>query len=82
MSGRDTVLKYCSQWSLASYEHIQNAIENKRLIEQERYSELNGCPSSYGLDEFVGLCEEENVSWKAQDDQCEMCWKKALGVGL
>ncbi len=81
MTGKDTVLKYCNQFTSISIDHIENAIENKRLIEQGRYSELNGCPSSYGLEEFDGLCDEEEVEFgKAQNEQCEICWKTALGV--
>lgn len=41
---------------------------------------LNGCPSTYGLDDYVGLCEEEDVGqyFKKQNLQCLNCWKKAL----
>jgi hypothetical protein len=80
-NGKDIILKYCSQYTESSLEHIQNAIDNKRLIEQGRYSELSGCPSSYGLDDFNGLCFEEKVEGnKEQYEQCERCWKKALNV--
>lgn len=78
---KDIILKYCTQFNDASIEHIANCIDNKWLIEQERYIELNGCPSSYGLDDFDGLCFVEKVEGnEAQLDQCERCWKEALGV--
>lgn len=81
---KDAILKYCDQFSESSIEHIQNALENKYLIERGEYRFLNGCPSSYGLDDYMGLCETEekkgNGSNKEFEDMCEMCWKKALGV--
>lgn len=82
MSGKDAVLNYCNQFSNVSVEHIEHAIENAKLIEQGRYRELNGCPSSYGRDDFPGLCFEEDVEGNdAKMDQCERCWIKALEVG-
>lgn len=81
-NGKENVLNYCSQFSSYSIEHMENALENKKLIEQEKYEDLNGCPSSYGLDEFNGLCFEETLGedYSEQSQQCERCWKKALGV--
>lgn len=80
-NGKDTILKYCNQFSIYSVEHMENAIENSRLIEQGKYGELNGCPSNYGLDDFKGLCFEEEVEGnEAQLEQCERCWKKALDL--
>jgi CspA family cold shock protein len=80
ISSRCRILNYCNQFSIYSIEHIENAIKNKSLIEQGKYNILNGCPSSYGLDEYVGLCEtEKEIKREAQRSQCERCWKKALG---
>jgi hypothetical protein len=60
---------------------MEDAIENKRLIEEGEFRYLNGCPSSYGLDHYVGLCEEEKIIGNvSQMDQCECCWRKALNV--
>lgn len=80
---KEAVLAYCSQYSRSSIEHMEQAIENKRLIEQGRYSELSGCPSNFGIDDHVGLCEiEETVDYTENQkmDMCERCWKQALGV--
>lgn len=82
MSGKDAVLNYCNQFSNVSIEHIEHARENAKMIENGQYRFLNGCPSSYGLDAFSGLCVEEEVENNdEQIDQCEECWKKALNVG-
>lgn len=79
-SGKDTTLKYCSQYSQSSIEHIENCIWNKNCIEQGDYSKLEGCPSTYGL-EFEGLCfTEEVVENAAQSEQCERCWRQALNM--
>lgn len=80
-NGKEIVLNYCGQFTNYSIEHMENAIENEELIKQGRYRDLNGCPSSYGLDDYAGLCfEEDVVGNEAQLQQCESCWKKALGV--
>lgn len=79
-TGKDTVLKYCSQYSQSSIEHMENCIWNKGCIEKGDYSSLAGCPSTYGL-EFDGLCFEEKVEgYAAQTEQCERCWKHALNM--
>ena len=80
LTGKNTILNYCKQFSMSSAEHIENCIENKRHIENGELSKLIGCPSNFGLDEFAGLCEEEDVGndYKLQCEQCEKCWKKAL----
>ena len=77
------VLRYCSQFSASFIQHMEQAIENKRLIEQERYRELNGCPSNFGLDNHIGLCEiEETADYTEEQktDMCDRCWKQALEV--
>lgn len=83
MLSKEKVLAYCGQFSRSTVEHMEESIENKRLIEQERYRELNGCPSNFGLDEHVGLCETEETDEYTEPqkmDMCERCWKQALGV--
>lgn len=74
------ILDYCTRLSKNDTEHIEQAKENKWLIEQGRYRELNGCPSAFGLDDYIGLCEVEEVEQSEQFNQCEQCWKKALEV--
>lgn len=63
---------------------MQNALENMVYIKEEKYENLNGCPSSYGLDDYLGLCYEEGAegyeAYDAQLEQCKRCWKRALGV--
>lgn len=77
---RELILNYCKTLQTHDVEHLQSAIENQRLIEKGEYDMLNGCPSTYGLDDYVGLCEEEDVGqdFKKQNLQCLNCWKKAL----
>jgi hypothetical protein len=82
-NGKETVLNYCGQFSASSIEHMEQAIENKKLIEKGDYKYLNGCPSNFGLDDHAGICEIEetdNYTEPQKLDMCERCWKQALGV--
>jgi hypothetical protein len=80
MNGKEKILEYCNQFTMPDLEHIEHAIENKRMIENGEYRYLNGCPSNYGLEEYKGQCYIEEVEQDEQDNQCELCWKKALQV--
>lgn len=83
---KDDVLKYCEQFSPADIEHAEQAIENARMIKKGVYRYLNGCPANFGLDDYVGICEElpdvelDSQSADESNDMCEACWKRALGV--
>lgn len=81
-NGKEIVLNYCKTVKTHDIEHLQHAIENQRYIEKGDYEMLNGCPSTYGLDDHVGLCETEDVGqdYEKQKEQCLKCWKQALGV--
>lgn len=80
------VLDYCEKFVRIDFEHICAAQDNFRAIKEERYSDLAGCPSGFGLDDYVGLCELETEevlekqSYTDACDMCEKCWKQALGV--
>jgi hypothetical protein len=79
-TGKETILNYCKQFSESSIDHIQNCLDNKGMIEKGEYKYLEGCPSSFGLDHFEGLCcEEQEDGLESQYEQCEECWKMALG---
>lgn len=86
MSSKEDVLKYCNTFKNVDLEHIGNALENAKLINKGEYRYLNGCPSSFGLDDYVGICEEDmevdyaSLNPRQQFDVCEACWKRALGV--
>lgn len=81
-NGKETVLHYCKTVKTHDIEHLEKAIENQRYIKKGEYDMLNGCPSAYGLDDHVGLCEIEDVGqdYKKQSEQCLKCWKNALEV--
>lgn len=81
---KEQILKYCGQWDVNSLQHMEQAMENKRLIERGLYDLLNGCPSGFGLDDHIGLCETDplpkDAKYSEQCSQCETCWKLALEV--
>jgi hypothetical protein len=81
-SAKETVLHYCRTVQTHDIHHLQNCLDNEKLIEKCEYRQMSGCPSSYGLDNHVGLCEIEAVGddIKKGMDQCEACWKQALGA--
>ena len=82
-SEREIILNYCKTVETNDIEHLQNAIENARYIKDSDYKMMNGCPSTYGLDEHVGLCEiEETDDYKEpqKTDMCNRCWKQVLGI--
>lgn len=82
ITGKEIILNYCSTVKTHDIEHLQKAIENEKYIKAEKYEMLNGCPSTYGLDNHIGLCEKENIEndFVLQDEQCLKCWKEALEV--
>lgn len=81
-SGKEVVLSYCQNIQTHDIDHLQNCLDNERLIKEGNYEQLSGCPSNYGLDDHVGLCEIEDVGqdYKKQSEQCLKCWKQALDV--
>lgn len=82
MNGYDIILNYCNQFSQSAIEHMENCIWNKRHIEKGEYSQLVGCPQNYGHEDAIELCEidDMNHDLNKQMEQCEDCWRKALGV--
>lgn len=82
-SGKELVLEYCAAIQTHDIDHLQSCIDNERDIKSGKYLqsgwELSGCPSSYGLPEFLGLCFEEEIKgYKEQCEQCRTCWREAL----
>jgi hypothetical protein len=79
-NGKEIILNYCKTVKTHDIDHLQSSIENVWYIEKNDYEMLNGCPSTYGLDDYVGFCEIENVGqeWEKQKEQCLKCWKNAL----
>lgn len=83
MVGKVKVLQYCDTLKTNDVDHLMNAIENSRLVKDDHYDMLNGCPQNYGLDDVTGLCEETDVGqvWEDQKKQCLNCWTMALKTG-
>jgi hypothetical protein len=75
-----TVIQYCGSVKTHDIDHLQNAIDNKRSIEGNQYEKLTGCPSAYGIDHYVGLCETIDVGkdYEKQNEQCLQYWTNAL----
>jgi hypothetical protein len=81
MTGEEIVLEYCDNIESNDPLYIQSCLDNARDIRAKKQFEyeLSGCPSSYGLDEWNGLCFDEEVKgYKAQCEQCKNCWIQAL----
>jgi hypothetical protein len=78
-SGKDVVLEYCSTVKTHDIDHLQSCLDNERDIKNGKYDDLSSCPSSFGLDDFDGLCFEEEVKGlREQYEQCRRCWITAL----
>lgn len=80
-SGKEIILEYCDNVKTHDIDHLQSCLDNANDIRANKYLEyeLSGCPSSYGLKEWDGLCFEEEVKgYKAQCEQCKRCWIQAL----
>lgn len=81
MNNKDTILEYCKTVMTHDIDHLQNAIENARYIENGEYEMMNGCPSAYGLDYHVGICEIEEIDDYTEPqkiDMCNRCWLAVL----
>jgi len=82
MTGKEKVINYCIRiLEKISDEHLTNCREVRYLLksgDEDNYFGL--CPISYGLDDYIGLCEIENNDGKllAYDEQVKRC-KKVLG---
>lgn len=77
----EIILNYCKTFKTHDTEHLQHAIENARSIENGEYRMINGCPSAYGLDVNVGLCEIEETNRYTEHEKinmCNRCWKEVL----
>lgn len=78
---KDTIYTYCKTVRTHDIDHLHNALENARYIEKAEYEQMNGCPSSYGLEDHVGICEIENTDAYTQlqiMNMCHRCWKNVL----
>ena len=85
MTGKEKVINYCNRMlEEISVEHLEACQEVRDLLKCEDNDYLTDyCPSSYGLDNYKGLCEINNESDKLliydeQVDQCKKCWEIAL----
>jgi len=82
-TGKDVILNYCETIKTHDIEHLQNCLDNEKDIKNGDLSILAGCPMNFGLDDFEGLCEKEDVhGWQAQSLQCYNCWRQALELRI
>jgi len=82
-NGKEIILKYCDNIKTGDINHLQACIdirESLRRNDKNRNYLISHCPSAFGLDEYIGECEKENVGIDSKEvlKQCEKCWDKAL----
>ncbi|MED3550179.1 hypothetical protein [Cytobacillus praedii] len=78
--GKDIGIEYCSNLVTQDIDHLQSCLDNERDIKNGKYNGLSGCPSTFGMDNFDGLCFEEEI--KGLSQQCRNCWKTALEMKI
>lgn len=80
-TGKDIILEYCKNVSTNDIDYLQGCNDVVLSLEREGVNyHLDHCPSSVGLDDFRGDCEDHEVSQDEQDDQCKRCWERALNM--
>ena len=79
-TGKQIIMEYCGKYTQESIEHIQNAIDVKYFLKNDKIDSLVGyCPSSYGLNDFTGECDDKEYSYSEDAHiTCKRCWGKAL----
>jgi hypothetical protein len=66
-------------------EHLMHCEELRYEFKQKNLNiDSVGCPSNFGLDEYDGLCFEEDldnsITYKQSVEMCRRCWKIALEI--
>jgi hypothetical protein len=82
-TGKEIIMKYCRKTGRQDISHIENCVENLGYLENNEIDKLEGCPSNYGLNYYVGVCERDgltstNTSSKELVEKCKECWEIAL----
>lgn len=82
MTGKDVIFKYCS--NVASVEEAQAAEDIVLGLKINDYKYLDShCPTGWGLNNFIPLCEDPEYKEKHfTDDDCKRCWEKALALEI
>jgi hypothetical protein len=85
-TGREVILNYCNKiLNLVDLDHLHACKEVKHGVEGGHIDfliEQRHCPDDYGLENFVGDCEFEEIksNYKKRLEQCKKCWNRALIV--
>jgi len=82
-TNKEIILNYCDNIKTGDIYHLQGCIdirESLRKDDKDRNYLVSHCPGTFGLDNFIGECEKENVSINSKEQlkQCELCWDIAL----
>jgi hypothetical protein len=81
-TNKEIILEYCDNIQTGDIDYLQSCIDVRESLRDGgiRYY-LDHCPSAYGLDDYIGLCEEsadDNMSNQEKINQCERCWDRVL----
>jgi hypothetical protein len=96
-TGKEIIMNYCKNVQCHDIDHLSNCedvlIELRKVDKGKEfeYTNVDVCPSSYGLDDFVGTCqlskENEdtydclaNTDWDKMCEFCQKCWLQALNL--
>jgi len=82
-TGKEIILEYCDNIKTGDINHLQACIDIKESLrrnDKDRNYLISHCPNAFGLDEYIGECEKENVGIDSKEvlKQCEKCWDRAL----
>ena len=83
MTGKEKVIDYCNKMlEEINEQHLVNCREVRYLLKNNDKNNFVGfCPSSYGLDDYKGLCEigkDKTLTLEDHAHQCKTCWEIAL----
>jgi len=82
-TGKEIILEYCNNIKTGDIDHLQACIdirESLRRNDKDKNYLISHCPNVFGLDDFIGECEKENVGIDSKEvlKQCEKCWNIAI----
>lgn len=81
-TGKEVVINFCENVETHDIDYLENVLNNLHVLKKNQpVADLSGCPSSYGLEYYEGLCFQEdtkNMSLKEKEKMCNDCWRKAL----
>jgi len=78
MTGKEIILNYCNNIKTGDIDYLQSCIDIINALENNDKTHLiSHCPSAFGLEEFIGLCETYDEN---NEEQCSKCWDEALSI--